>query len=128
MLELIDEISNMTKRDMEEYLLPLVREERWKYATTYNETAPHEYILMEWNEQLFRALAHYIDVHGEDTTWHGQPTRHGHLGKYRYWHYHTYAQDSVMNRALDVPEKNGINYPQELRDKYMKKEYVQGEA
>ena len=94
----------------------------------YNETAPHECILLEWNERLFRLLAHYIDIHGEDASWRGQPTRHGHLGKYRYWHYHAYVHDSVMNRALDVPTKNDVNYSQELRDKYMQERYVQGEA
>ena len=71
---------------------------------------------------------HYIELYGEDAFWHGRPARHGHLGKYRYWHYHTYVHDSVMNRALDVPTKNDVNYSQELRDKYMKERYVEGEA
>lgn len=110
------------REQFEQYLIALIRDQQWKYATTYDKTAPHEYILMEWSEDLFRAIGDYIERYGEDTFFYKSPVRYGYIGNYRYWHYNTYVHDSVMNRALNN------DYSDEVRAKYMKEKFIIGEA
>jgi len=107
---------------LERALLPRIREQRWQYARTYDQTAPHEYILMPWNEDLFREIAKYIELYGKDEYFYRTPFRYGYIGKYKYWHYSTFAEDSVMNRTrID-------GYDDDLRAKYMHEKYVSGKA
>lgn len=110
------------QKQFENHLIGLIRPQRWKYASTYDKTAPHEYILMEWNEELFRFIGEYIEKYGVDTFFYKSPVRYGHIGNYRYWHYNTYVHDSVMNRARNN------NYSEKLREKYLKDKYVVGEV
>lgn len=117
------------QKQFEQYLIGFIRLQKWKYATTYDKSAPHEYILMEWNEKLFRDIGDYIAKYGEDTFYYKASVRYGYIGNYRYWHYSTYEIDSVLNRALNRPEHMGMtNYSKEIRAKYMKIKYISGVA
>ncbi len=121
--------TNMSKEDHEKYLVGLIIVQQWKYAKTYDTKAPHEYIVMEWNTDLFNAIADFITKYGWNTKYHSSDIRYGFIGNYRYWHYNTYVHDSIMNRARNVPVHMGMaNYSPKLRTQYMKSGYIKGEA
>lgn len=124
-----DKIDTMSQQDYEDYLVEKIYNQKWKYAKTYDTKAPHEYIVMSWNAQLFREIAKWIDKYGEDHPYYRTTVRYGFIGNYRYWHYNTYLHDSIMNRAKNVPEHMGYkNYSEEVRAQYMKNLWVKGEA
>ncbi len=43
-----------------EDLLTRIEKQQWKFAETYAKTAPHEYIIDEWNIELFNEICHLI--------------------------------------------------------------------
>ncbi len=66
----------------------------WKYAKTYSQTAPHEYILKDWNTGLFEEICHLIDTEGYEELFYDKPFTYYNIGKYKYWHIGT-----VLNRC-----------------------------
>lgn len=122
--------SDMSQEDHEQWLIERIYEQQWKYAKTYDKTAPHEYIVYPWNKELFNGIGDYIDKYGWDTKYYNSDVRYGLIGNYRYWHYHAYSDDAIMNRARDVPVHMSMkdNYSPELREHYMKVGYIKGEA
>lgn len=125
----LDELKEIDKDTLEDILIDAIYRQTWKYAKTYDTKAPHEYFLMAKNEKLFRAIGYWIDRYGEDHPYYRTTVRYGFIGNYRYWHYHTYVHDSIMNRAKNVPTHMGMsNYSPEVRAKYMKNPNVSGEA
>ena len=59
----------------------------WKYSRTYP-TAPHEYILLEWNEskkQEFIEFAKLIETDGHIEYFYRKPFRNIIIGRYKYW-------------------------------------------
>ena len=71
-----------------------IENQPWKFADTYAETAPHEYILDKWNSELFKGICHLIDTEGYEELFYGKPFRYYNIGKFKYWHY-----DTVLNRC-----------------------------
>ena len=43
-------------------LLTRIENQQWKFADTYAETAPHEYILHKWNIELFKEICQLINT------------------------------------------------------------------
>jgi len=77
-----------------EDLLKKIDNQKWKFAKTYAETAPHEYIVDEWNIDLFKEICHLIDTDGYEEMFYDKPFRYYNIGKYKYWHY-----DTILNRC-----------------------------
>lgn len=122
-------IKEMSQHELEDYLIDKLYNQKFRYAKTYDKKAPHEYFLMEWNEELFREIGYFIDEYGEDIPYYSSMVRYGFIGNYRYWHYNTYVHDSIMNRAKNKPEHMGMdNYTPEVRAGYMKNPMIIGEA
>ena len=57
-------------------LLTRIENQQWKFADTYAETAPHEYIIGKWNSELFRDICHLIDTDGYEEMFYGKPFRY----------------------------------------------------
>ena len=75
-----------------EDLLTRIGVQQWKFADTYAETAPHEYIIDKWNIELFKDICHSIDTEGYEETFYSRPFRYHNRGGFKYWHY-----DTVLN-------------------------------
>lgn len=77
-----------------EDLLIRIENQQWKFAKTYAETAPHEYIVDEWDIQLFKEICHLIDTDGYEEMFYNKPFRYYNIGKYKYW-----RCDNILNRC-----------------------------
>ena len=75
-------------------LLTRINNQKWKFAKTYAETAPHEYIVDEWNIDLFKEICHLIDTDGYEEIFYDKSFRYYNIGEYKYWHY-----DTILNRC-----------------------------
>jgi len=64
-----------------EDLLTRIEGQRWKFADTYAESAPHEYILGKWNIELFKEICHLIDTDGYEQMFYGEPFRYYNIGE-----------------------------------------------
>lgn len=121
--------TDLSKEEFEEQLIDRIYQQEWRYAVTYDKSAPHEYFMYYKNPELMRAIGHYIDKYGIDTKFYSKDVRYGIIGNYRYFHGNTYDNKSLMNRARNVPEHLGMhNYTDEMRAKYMANPAVVGEA
>ena len=75
-------------------LLTRIENQQWKFADTYAETAPHEYILNKWNIELFKEICQLINTDGYEEMFYGKPFRYYNIGEFKYWHY-----DTILNRC-----------------------------
>jgi len=75
-------------------LLSIIEQQPWKFAKTYAQTAPHEYIVDQWNIELFEEICHLIDTEGYEELFYGKPFRYYNIGEFKYWHYET-----ILNRC-----------------------------
>jgi len=71
-----------------------VESQIWKFAKTYAQTAPHEYIVDEWNIKLFREICHLIDTQGYEEKFYDKPFRYYNIGEYKYWYC-----ENILNRC-----------------------------
>ena len=89
-----------------------VQKQKWTFAKTYANTAPHEYFLEKENEQLFKRLKKHIKQYGKKEwfLFNGKRWEYTYLylGDYRYW-----AIGEVMNRTKikNVGRKDGVSFP-----------------
>lgn len=109
-------------------LIKKIQNEKWRYAKTYSDTAPHEYILLCWNEELFNEITKIIDNEGINEKFYKSTVRYGYIGNYRYWYYNTYEWNSVLNRAPNTPTHLGNNYTPEEKTRYLIELDVVGKA
>ena len=75
-------------------LLTRIKNQKWKFAKTYAKTAPHEYIVDEWNIELFKEICHLIDTEGYEEKFYDKTFRYYNIGEFKYWHYET-----ILNRC-----------------------------
>ena len=61
-----------------------VNKQKWTFAKTYAQTAPHEYFLKNQNEELFAELKQRIAKFGKEGKFFGHSYIYYHHGKYRY--------------------------------------------
>ena len=76
------------------HLLTKIERQHWKFAKTYAETAPHEYIVDEWNIELFNEICRLIDNEGYEEKFYDKTFKYFNIGKFKYWHC-----DNVLNRC-----------------------------
>ena len=72
-------------------LLQEIEDQTWK-RTNYLEA--HEYIVREWNPELFDNISELIDREGYRGTFLKTEYTYLDIGDYRYWHY-----TMILNRA-----------------------------
>ena len=77
-----------------EELLKEIEKQRWKFAETYAKTAPHEYILKEWNTELFNVICDLIDADGYEENFYNVKYRYYNIGEFKYW-----CCEDVLNRC-----------------------------
>ncbi len=91
-----------------------VESHKWKYATTYAKTAPHEYLVKKWlkeDERLqFERLVQTINEHSVLGYFHGHPNNYLILGDHYYWY-----MDYPDNLAVDLINRTTTDYL-EFRD------------
>jgi hypothetical protein len=79
-------------------LLQMIKKQQWTEAKTYRDTAPHEYIIANQNEPLFRAMKYLIQYYGfyrEFKLYKTKQTyRYFYIGEYSYW-----IMSHVLNRC-----------------------------
>ena len=71
----------MTNKD----LLTKINTQHWQFAKTYAETAPHEYIVDEWNIELFNEICHLIDTEGYEEKFYDKVFKYYNIGEFKYW-------------------------------------------
>ncbi|MFC1454759.1 hypothetical protein ACFLQI_01580 [Candidatus Undinarchaeota archaeon] len=80
-------------------LIEKTEKQKWTFAKTYADRAPHEYFLQEQNPELFAELSKEIDQNGFDQEFsldgHTDTYRCLYLGNHKYWYI-----DNVLNREL----------------------------
>jgi len=81
----------MTLKEFESTLLQEIEDQQWK-KTSYLEA--HEYILRDWNPELFDNISELIDREGYKGTFLKTIYTYLDIGNYRYWHY-----TMILNRA-----------------------------
>ena len=81
----------MTLNEIVGILLHEIEDQQWK-KTTYLEA--HEYILRDWNPELFDNIRELIDKEGYKGTFLKTEYTYLDIGDYRYWHY-----ARILNRA-----------------------------
>ena len=77
-----------------EELLKRIEKQYWKFAKTYAKTAPHEYMLKEWNPELFKAICNLIDAAGYEEHFYSVKFRYYNLGEFKYW-----RCEDILNRC-----------------------------
>ena len=88
---------------------------KWKFATTYAKTAPHEYLVKRWlNEEdrlLFERLVQTINEYAVVGYFYDHPNKYLILGDKYYWYMPVYPE----NMAVDLINRTTTDYL-ELRD------------
>ena len=77
-----------------EQLSENIEKQYWKCAKTYAKTAPHEYILKEWNPELFQVICNLIDSDGYEEKFYSETFKYYNIGKLKYW-----CCGNVLNRC-----------------------------
>ena len=82
---------------------------KWKFATTYAKTAPHEYLVKKWLDKedqfLFERLVQTINKYAVTGYFYGHPNRYLILGEQYYW-YMFYPD----NLAVDLINRTTSDY------------------
>ena len=81
---------DMTSKD----LLTRIENQHWQFAKTYAKTTPHEYIVDEWNIELFKEICNLIDTDGYEEKFYDKPFRYYNIGEFKYWCY-----ENILNRC-----------------------------
>ncbi len=96
---------------------------KWKYATTYAKTAPHEYLVKKWLSEedrlLFERLVQTINKNAVIGYFYGHKNNYLVLDDYYYWHMdypENLAVDLINRTTTDYLEySNGVYYYKERR-------------
>ena len=87
---------------------------RWKFATTYAKTAPHEYLVKKWltedDRLLFERLVQTINAYAVVGYFYGHKNNYLILGDHYYWY-----MDYPENMAVDLINRTTTDYL-EFRD------------
>lgn len=82
---------------------------KWKFATTYAKTAPHEYLVKKWLSEedrlQFERLVQTINEHAVVGYFHGHPNNYLILGDHYYWY-----MDYPDNLAVDLINRTTTDY------------------
>lgn len=98
-------------------LIDKIRSVRWKYAKTYSEKLPHEYILRAQHPELYQEIADKVKTDGTDEPFFKTKFRYYYLGSYKYWVY-----TNIVNRTrID-------GYSPVLKKKLLRILWVDGEV
>ena len=85
-------------------------EHKWKYATTYAKTAPHEYLVKEWlsesDKQLFERFVQTINKHAVTGYFYEHENNYLILDEYYYWYMPCYPN----NMAVDLINRTTTDY------------------
>ncbi len=88
---------------------------KWKYASTYAKTAPHEYLVKKWlpeeDRKLFERLVQAINKDSVIGYFYGHENKYLILGDYYYWYMPFYPD----NMAVDLINRTTTDYL-EFRD------------
>jgi len=96
--------------------------QKWKFATTYAKTAPHEYIVKKWlseEDQIeFERLVQAINRYSVVGYFYGHPNNYLILGDHYYWYMPCYpenmAVDLINRTTTDFLEyRDGVYYYKE---------------
>lgn len=83
---------------------------KWKYATTYAKTAPHEYLVKKWLSQedrlLFERLIQTINTQSVVGYFYGHKNKYLILGDHYYWYMPVYPE----NMAVDLINRTTTDY------------------
>ena len=83
---------------------------KWKYATTYAKTAPHEYLVKKWLSQearlLFERLVQTINTQFVVGYFYGHKNKYLILGDHYYWYMPVYPE----NMAVDLINRTTTDY------------------
>ncbi len=103
---------------------------KWKYASTYAKTAPHEYLIKKWltveDRKQFERLVQAINKDFVIGYFYGHENKYLILGDHYYWYMPCYPD----NMAVDLINRTTIDYL-EYRDGayyYKEKPEKQGES
>lgn len=77
-----------------EHISEKIEKQSWKFAKTYAQTAPHEYILQEWNPELFKIICDLIGTSGYEEKFYNETFKYYNIGKFKYW-----RCGNVLNRC-----------------------------
>ena len=82
---------------------------KWKFATTYAKTAPHEYLVKKWlskeDRLLFERLVQTINKNSVIGYFYGHKNNYLILGDHYYWY-----MDYPENLAVDLINRTTIDY------------------
>ncbi len=82
---------------------------RWKFATTYAITAPHEYLVKKWlgeeDRLLFERLVQTINAKSDIGYFYGHKNKYLILGDYYYWYMPFYPD----NMAVDLINRTTVD-------------------
>ena len=117
--EVIAKLSVMEKeRESEDFADPFSVEEaklfaeshKWKFAKTYANTAPHEYLIKKWLPEeervLFERLVQTINNNSVIGYFYGHKNNYLILGDYYYWYMPCYPE----NMAVDLINRTTTDY------------------
>ncbi|MEX2210025.1 MAG: hypothetical protein WD846_04040 [Patescibacteria group bacterium] len=91
----------MTLADLKRRL----RQTKFRFAKTYSDTYPHEYLVKELDAALFDEMAKLIDGKGYKSDFHGQEHTYLELDGYKYWHYETILNREPLKGYKDVEKE-----------------------
>ena len=98
-----------------------VESHKWKYATTYAKTAPHEYLVKKWLSQedrlLFERLVQTINKNSVIGYFYGHKNNYLILDDYYYWY-----MDYPENLAVDLINRTTTDYLEYRNGAYYYKE------
>lgn len=87
-----------------------VESHKWKYATTYAKTAPHEYLVKRWlskeDRLLFERLVQTINEHAIIGYFYDHPNKYLILDDKYYWYMPVYPE----NMAVDLINRTTTDY------------------
>lgn len=87
---------NRYLRNLAPELERFIHSSRWKFAKTYTDTRPHEYIVQEEvDNELFPSLARHIDARGYEAHFCELKTVYFDHREYTYW-----RVENIINRCL----------------------------
>lgn len=87
-----------------------VERHKWKYASTYAKTAPHEYLVKKWlsedEKHQFERLVQTINKDSVIGYFYGHKNNYLILGDYYYWYMPVYPD----NMAVDLINRTTVDY------------------
>ena len=100
-----DSVSDFSMEEAKNF----VESHKWKFATTYAKTAPHEYLVKKWLSEedrlLFERLVQTINVHSVVGYFYGHKNDYLILGDHYYWY-----MDCPENLAVDLINRTTTDY------------------